>query len=319
LNAVEAAKTALRNTRDTAVGETALIFCDSDIRELGQVFSQALVDLGLWTRLVVLENSSKARASLDDHTREQITSSKPDLFVNLFRNSGQETAYRIQFNKLERHKTDRICHCPGLTMSMLTNGAASLTDEEYKSMFSFGEKLKEKLKGVEEIFVESHLGSNFSLKIDKEFSVEYGGNLPCGEVLLMPPIGNSFEGKIVCISGGVNRIYRETPVEIISRDGLAGEVRCEDQNIRERIEEELDRDPGSRYLGEFAFGINPKARLVDEFLEAEKVVGTIHVAFGGSYYPSKTHLDLLIENPTVKVTRRHGEPFTIMSIGKFRI
>ena len=112
MDPIEAAKTALRNTREATTGETALVFCDSDISKLGDVFCRALVDLGLWTRLIKLPNTSKVRVSLDDPTRDLITSSKPDLYVNLFRNSGEETAYRIQFNKLEKHKTERICHCP---------------------------------------------------------------------------------------------------------------------------------------------------------------------------------------------------------------
>ncbi|MFH0850846.1 MAG: hypothetical protein V1924_07905 [Candidatus Bathyarchaeota archaeon] len=89
--------------------------------------------------------------------------------------------------------------------------------------------------------------------------------------------------------------------------------------MRDRILVELDRDPGARYLGEFAIGINPRARIVDAFIEAEKVVGTIHVAFGGSYRPSKTHLDLLIENPTVTAYRSDGEGFTVMEWGRILV
>jgi leucyl aminopeptidase (aminopeptidase T) len=56
--------------------------------------------------------------------------------------------------------------------------------------------------------------------------------------------------------------------------------------------------------------------MVDQFLEAEKVISTIHVAFGGGDYPSKTHLDLLIENPNVDVFKK-GECVNIMRNGKF--
>ncbi len=291
LDALSAVKTALFNTRDATVGESALIFCDSELKPLGDLFSRATLELGLWTKLCMMDTSSNIRTKLDDHTKELIAANKPDLYINLFRNSGEETAYRIQFNKLERHKSARICHCPGLTIDMFTEGAASLTDAEYESMFAFGEKLREKLKDTKKVRVQSQLGADFTFRIDHEFIVEYGGNLPCGEVMCMPPVGDSFDGKLVCTSGGFDRLYRETPVEISSKNGKAGLVKCSDKKIKSRIEEELRRDPGSRYLGEFSFGINPKARLVDEFLEAEKVIGTIHVAFGGSFYPSKTHMD----------------------------
>jgi aminopeptidase len=319
MNAVEAAKTALANTRDATIGETTLIFCDKEKKDIGELFSRAMIDLGLWTRLVVMETTNEPRRKLDDRMKELITGNKPDLYVNLFRNMDEETAYRIQFNKLERQKTSRICHCPGVTMEMFTEGAATLTEEEYKSMFSFGENLKESLKGTKKVHITSPKGADFTFKVDREFTVEYGGNLPCGEVMLMPPIGDSFEGKLVCTSGGAGRLYRETPVEITSNKGLAGKVTCSDKQIKKRIEEELNRDPGSRYLGEFAFGINSKARLVDEFLEAEKVVGTIHMAFGGSYFPTKTHMDLLIENPTITISKTDEKPFIVMEEGKFKV
>ena len=320
MNPVEGAKTALRNTRDATTCEKVVIFCDDEQREIGEVFANATLGLGLWTKLVVLETTDEIRTELEERTRELITLLRPDLYVNLFRDLDEETAYRIQFNKLERLRKARVCHCPGIRMDMMTEGAASLTDEEYEAMFAFGEKLKAYLKGTQRVRVESPHGADFTFRTGgKEFTVERGGNLPCGEVMLMPPVGDSFEGKLVCTSGGASRLYRETPVEIYSDNGLAGEIRCDDEEVLRKVKHELDRDEGSRYLGEFAFGINPKARLIDSFLEAEKVVGTIHMAFGGSYFPSKTHIDLLIENPTITVTKADEESIIVMDNGNFKI
>jgi aminopeptidase len=78
-------------------------------------------------------------------------------------------------------------------------------------------------------------------------------------------------------------------------------------------------------VGEFAFGINPNARFVNEFLETEKILGTVHVAFGantdmpGGKNPSKNHMDLLISNPTVKVTKVDMKTVTILKEGHFQI
>ena len=199
---------------------------------------------------------------------------------------------------------------------MITDGAAALTEQEYLNMFTYGEKLKDALKGTEKVHITCPHGSDFTFTTGgKDFVVEKGGNIPCGEVMLMPPIGDSFQGKLVCISGGASVIYRDTPVTITSENGIAGKIECKNPEITEKIRIELDRDEGARYLGEFAFGINPRARLVDSFLEAEKVIGTIHMAFGGSYKPSKTHIDLLIENPTVTITKTREE-IVVMKDGK---
>ncbi|MGW8289143.1 MAG: aminopeptidase, partial [Candidatus Bathyarchaeia archaeon] len=74
----------------------------------------------------------------------------------------------------------------------------------------------------------------------------------------------------------------------------------QDKEHLQRIKETFATDDWSDVVGEFAFGINPKATFVQEFLEAEKILGTVHVAFGantdmlGGKNLSKNHMDLLI-------------------------
>jgi len=317
MDAVEAARNALVVTKGATPGESMIIFCDPEKRDMGEMFADAGISLGLWTRLVVLSAGDEVRAEPDDLTKEIMASSRPQIIVNVFRSKAGETAFRIKFMRLERRKTDRIVHCPGINMDMFTEGAAALTVAGYEEMFAFGERLKDALKGVHKVHVTCGRGSDFTLDLGgKEFQVEQGTNIPTGEMNVMPPVGDSFQGRLVATSGGTGRLYRETPAEIASRDGLAGEVRCRDGRVRDRILEELNMDAGARYLGEFAIGINPRARVVDAFVEAEKAVGTIHVAFGGSYKPSKTHLDLLIEGPTVVAYRADGSGFTVMDRGR---
>lgn len=320
MNPVEAAINALVITKDATIGETMIIFCDPEKQDLGKMYADAGIKLGLWTRLVILEAGKEIRKKPDDRTKETITSSNPDLIVNIFRSKGGETAYRIQFMKLEKRRADRILHCPGITMDMFTEGAAALTEQGYQDMFAYGDKLKEALKGTHKVHVTCPRGSDFTLDLGgKEFQVEHGTNIPTGEINVMPPIGDSFQGKLVSTSGGIGKLYTDTPAQIYSKDGLAGEVKCTSDQVKKRMLIELDRDPGARYLGEFAIGINPKARLVDAFIEAEKVIGTIHVAFGGTYRPSKTHLDLLIENPTVTTYKEDGTPFIVLENGRLQV
>lgn len=315
----ESARSALKNIVNATSGERAIILCDDVQRGIGDIFARGALDLGLWTKLVTFETSDEVRGSVEEGLKELIVLSKPDVCVNIFRQRDEETSFRGSFVRFERSLGARIGHCPGITEDMLTEGALALTDDDYRDMFAFGERLKHRLKGAELIHVTSPHGADFTLSTkDREFAIEKT-NLPCGEVMCIPPVGNSFQGTLVCTSGGANRIYRDTPVKIDSRDGLAGEIVCDDPGVLGRIEAELDRDEGARYLGEFAFGINPKARLIDQFLEAEKVIGTIHVAFGGSEYPSKTHLDMLVEKPDVEITDKEGTSFLVMEQGRFMI
>ncbi len=318
MDPVESSLNALVITKGATLGERLLVLCDQEQKQLGELFAEAGLRLGLWTKLSLLETTSETRREPDDYTKLLLTTSEPDLIVNVFRRKDEETSYRIKIMRIERNLTDRILHCPGITYDMFTEGAAALTQVGYEEMFNFGYKLKDILKGSHKVHVTCGRGSDFTLDLGgKEFQVEHGTNIPTGEINVMPPIGDSFEGKLVSISGGTGKLYTDTPATIVSRDGLAGDVLCEDNHVKTRIVEELDRDSGARYLGEFAIGINKKARIVDSFIEAEKVLGTIHVAFGGSYRPSKTHLDLLINKPTVTVYDAEGNPTTIMTEGRF--
>jgi leucyl aminopeptidase (aminopeptidase T) len=80
----------------------------------------------------------------------------------------------------------------------------------------------------------------------------------------------------------------------------------------------------SSVVGEFAFGINPKARFVDEFLETEKIHGTVHIAFGdntdfpGGKNDSGNHMDFLMDKPTVKAIMKNGDVDTLVDRGIFQ-
>ncbi len=170
MDAVEAARNALVVTKGATAGESVIIFCDPEKRDLGEMYADAGISLGLWTRLVILKAGEDVRTEPDDWTKEIIVSSRPELIVNVFRSKGGETAYRIQFMRLERRKTDRIVHCPGISMDMFTEGAAALTEEGYEEMFAFGNRLKDALKDVHKVHVTCARGSDFTLDLGgKEF------------------------------------------------------------------------------------------------------------------------------------------------------
>ena len=100
-------------------------------------------------------------------------------------------------------------------------------------------------------------------------------------------------------------------------------VECDDKNALKIIKDTQAIDEMAKHVGEFAFGLNPKARIVQEFLESEKVGNAIHVAFGNNMdYPgiaannSATHQDFLVSKPTVTVTYVNGEKRVVMRDGK---
>jgi leucyl aminopeptidase (aminopeptidase T) len=147
-------------------------------------------------------------------------------------------------------------------------------------------------------------------------------NLPTGEVLVAP-VENSAEGELICdlAVGGIGPI--ETPVKLTVRNGKVQDSSSKDSQILKNVRDSLKTDAHSNIIGEFAFGINMKARFIEEFLEAEKLFGTIHIAFGdnsdfpGGQNPSKNHLDLLVSKPSVKAFNKDGSSIDVLVEGTF--
>jgi len=73
----------------------------------------------------------------------------------------------------------------------------------------------------------------------------------------------------------------------------------------------------ARNIGEFGVGLNPKARIVGNVLEDEKVLNTVHFAIGSNYDQDALaliHSDGIVQNSTVSVD---GKP--LMKKGKLLI
>ena len=333
LEAWEASKNALENVLESTSGERILIICDEEKTEVGEAFATGALALGLWTRLTILQKPKEFRTEIPEQLQEVLTQ-KSDIYINLLRGNREETPFRIKLIKTKTHDHKaRLGHCPGVTADMLTEGALALTAEEHKSMQGYAEMLIRALEDTVTVEIRNPAGTNLTLstknrkfftdtKLDRK-SMKWM-NLPTGEVIVAP-VEDSLNGKLVCdmAIGGIGKLRK--PVEVTAKNGRVETVFSEDKDHLRRVEETFHTDDWSDVVGEFAFGINTKARFVQEFLEAEKILGTVHVAFGantdmpGGKNPSKNHMDLLISNPTVTVTKENGEKVTILHKGCFQV
>jgi len=334
MEASEAAKNALENVLEAVAGESIFIICDDEKLEIGKAFADGALTLGSWTRIMVLQTTRKPRTEVPARLLEVFTQQKPDLYINLVREIREETPFRISIVKMEtRDRRSRLGHCPGIKNDMLTDGALALEPQEHRKMQSYAEKLIQALNRTLEVEIRNPAGTLLRLSTEnREFFTDTKldwksmkwMNLPTGEVIVAP-VEDSLNGKLVCdmAIGGIGKI--KAPVEVIAKNGRVESVFSKDKIVLRKVKETFETDGWSDIVGEFAFGINPKARFVNEFLEAEKILGTVHVAFGtnadmpGGKNPSKNHIDLLISKPTVKVKRENGEVTTILEKGRFQI
>jgi leucyl aminopeptidase (aminopeptidase T) len=136
------------------------------------------------------------------------------------------------------------------------------------------------------------------------------GNLPGGE-LFLPPVEGTAEGVIV-VTGALAGIgLLKKPVKIIVKNGLGKDISGGPQakafaKMLLEAAGKLELPDNAYNIAEFGIGLNPKAKLIGNPLEDEKVIGTIHLALGdnstfGGNTKAGVHVDGIILRPLVEV------------------
>jgi leucyl aminopeptidase (aminopeptidase T) len=127
------------------------------------------------------------------------------------------------------------------------------------------------------------------------------GNLPCGEGFISP-VGGS--GVFAPVTVGHVGMADPEEVRLTVEDGrLVGAEGA----VAEALLAHLDRfGPDGRHLAELGVGTNERARMGGNLLEDEKVLGTVHVAFGASAGIGGTvnvpvHEDSVVVDPTLTI------------------
>ncbi len=144
------------------------------------------------------------------------------------------------------------------------------------------QRLVDWLVGKKRVHIQGD-GTDLTLSIENRVFINSDGkrNFPSGEFFTGPvedsadgviqfAIPASHDGRTI---EGVRLVFREGKVvEASARQGQA------------YLEHMLEMDTGARYLGEFAFGNNPRVdRGTRNVLFDEKMGGTVHLALGLSY------------------------------------
>src|SRR3972149_6873938 len=134
------------------------------------------------------------------------------------------------------------------------------------------------------------------------------GNLPAGEVFVAPVEGTT-EGTLVL--GWAPTAKLESAVVLEIEKGLVKGVSGNEPYVQ-RLVKKLGENPDFRNIAELGIGTNDMAKRADNILESEKILGTIHIAFGdnstfGGIVRTPFHQDFVIFNPTVKLLKGKEE------------
>jgi aminopeptidase len=168
---------------------------------------------------------------------------------------------------------------------------------DYQSLDNKMNPLKELMENTDKVRIETPT-TNLSFSIKGMPAIKCSGqcNIPDGEIYTAP-IKNSINGTIVFNVPAIDNGYEFRDISLTFKDGKIVEFNC---NNNAKFTEILDTDEGSRYMGEFAFGLNPYCtQPVNDILFDEKMSSSIHMAIGCSYEDcnngnkSAVHLDLI--------------------------
>lgn len=146
------------------------------------------------------------------------------------------------------------------------------------------------------------------------------GNLPAGEVYLAP-VERKSTGVMVLEYAPMRKLA--TPLELVVEDGMVTEIRG-DEPYRRHLEDKFSQSPLNRNLAELGIGTNDRATRPDNILEAEKILGTIHIALGdnssfGGTVSTPFHEDYVFYGPTVKAVMDDGKTDVILDKGKLLV
>ena len=184
------------------------------------------------------------------------------------------------------------------------------------------------LSEAKEVHVTCPLGTDIKFSVEgREGLADTGklctpgnfGNLPAGEAFIAPVEGSA-EGKFVTKFAPEREL--EEPVVLKVKGGRVEEVSGEAE-LSQFLLGIFKKEEEANNVAEFGIGTNEKAKHYTNILEAEKILGTCHIAIGdnsafGGKVKANVHIDLLVDKPTIKVKLKDRE-ITLMEEGRLTI
>jgi len=214
----------------------------------------------------------------------------------------------------------RVATMPGITEECLIR----TMNADYHAIAARTERVATRLTSARVARVTTTAGTDVTLPIDGIAAIAstglilrsgQWGNLPSGEAYLRPEEGKS-EGVIV-VDGSLAGIGKvKKPVRITVKQGMVSNVTGgpEAKQFAEQIEKV---GSPARNVAELGVGTNDRAVVTGNILEDEKILGTVHIAFGNNASMGGTvsvpyHVDGILLRPTLtlddEVVLQDGRP-----------
>ncbi|HES59139.1 MAG TPA: aminopeptidase [Caldithrix sp.] len=210
-------------------------------------------------------------------------------------------------------KGARVATMPNITEDIMIRGLKA----DYQKIAERTLKLSAVLDEGKIARIITPLGTDLTMPIESVKAISstglllekgMGGNLPSGESFLMPEEGKS-QGVLYIDAAvaGIGKIQSQ-PIKVIIKDGYAVDFSGGPEALE--LEASLRKfDKPGMNVAELGIGTNHEASVSGNILEDEKVMGTIHVAFGNNISMGGTcnvgiHIDGVVTKPTVFIDNK---------------
>ena len=297
-----AVRAVVRECLGVREGEEALVVCDPPTEDIGKRLRDEAEAAGAETLLATMSERESHGAEPPDTVAAAML--KADAIMVATVQSLSHTAAR----KAATDAGARAATLPGVTEEMLARVMSADMDE----LLRRGHALADILTRGSEARITCANGSDLRLSLEGRTGIpdagelsEAGafGNLPCGEGFISP-LQHEGDGRLV-VDGTIASIGRVgEPVELtMESGGLASATGKEGARLMELL---TAHGTDATQVAELGIGTNEKAILTGELLEDEKILGTVHVAFGASAAIGGTiqvpvHLDCVVMKPDLAV------------------
>jgi len=296
-----AALIAVRDCMGLRPGERVLVVTDAPLRTIGYAIFEAARGLGNDTLIVEMP----PRKTNGEEPPPEVAALMLQFDVVLCPTSKSLT--HTDSRRRASAKGVRVATLPGVTEEVMVR----CMNADYHEIAARTFRICDLMRTAKVIRVTAPAGTDIVMPIEgREAHASSGvfrdrglwGNLPTGEAYLAPLEGQS--NGVVVVDGSMASVgLVDEPIRIVVEDGYAADI-TGGQSARRLAELLEPHGKDGRTVAEFGIGTNDKAILTGIILEDEKVMGTIHIAFGdnksmGGTVRVASHLDGLVKRPTV--------------------
>lgn len=218
---------------------------------------------------------------------EENDSEYSDVPAEVFIKNGEiMKPYRDAFGKkkwvLLNYPTPGLAQKAGMSLEKFSDYLIDVCTVDYKEMYENMRPLVELMEATNKVRIISP-GTDLTFSIKDIPVVPCAGeyNIPDGEVFTAP-VKDSVNGVITYNTPSPYRGKVFNDVQLTFKDGKIVEATCSNSN--EELNKIFDTDEGSRFVGEFALGVNPLiTEPMGDILFDEKIMGSFHFTPGAAY------------------------------------